>query len=157
MNDTPPIPSPTHQDTSIAAFIEENDSGRLLAMRQIVERAFASFAPGTTAEVLHLAKLDRNLNLTRARATELADAGIIVEIESRKCLQTGRRAIVWQYVADPDKRVLRSKADKKSQLLKAFCDTLDPMINGVEPDESLRRIELKLLIEDARALITPRR
>lgn len=85
----------TTQQTSIDALIEERLSGRIGKRQAEVMRAVIEYGPGTSAEILRAANLDANRNLMRARFTELADAGRIVQLESRSCAITGRNAIVW--------------------------------------------------------------
>lgn len=55
-----------------------------------------------------------NRNLGRARFTELADMGLIEEVERRPCNVTGRRAIVWSFVVGPPRP--REKSSKAMEL-----------------------------------------
>lgn len=96
------------QETSAQAYREELENGRIKGNGQLVALAFAQYGPGTSAEILKAAKLDKNRNLMRARITELADRGIVKADGERACEVTGRRCIVWRFVGikgEPRKKI----------------------------------------------------
>jgi hypothetical protein len=93
------------QGTSAQAYHQAVASGEIPTMRMKVAYAFQKQLEGTAAEVLFDAGLDHNRNLMRARVTELADEGLIIEVARRACQITGRKAIVWRYCSQPVRRV----------------------------------------------------
>lgn len=109
----------TTQQTSIDAFITEKVSGRIAGRQLQVLRAVAACGQGTSAEILRAANLDANRNLMRARFTELAAAGRIVEAGRRKCRITGRSAIVWRLSTEPPRQVEKRKSPKLQ--IAEFC------------------------------------
>lgn len=85
------------QATSAIALAQAEASGKLNGKRFEVAKAFKEHGPGTAAEVLsRVPSLAKNLNLSRARVTELADAGFLREVGERRCNVTRRLAIVWE-------------------------------------------------------------
>jgi hypothetical protein len=90
----------TAQDTSCAAYAEAAETGRLASAVLKVAHAFEQLGPGTAAEVLRAADLDGNLNLMRARVTDLEDMGLLREVDRRPCEVTGRRARVLEFCQD---------------------------------------------------------
>lgn len=90
------------QATSAEAYRDLEARGVLRGQRAEVYAAFERFGPGTAAEVLKRAALHGNLNLARARVSELANAGYLRECKPRKCKVTGRRAIVWRALDDDE-------------------------------------------------------
>ncbi len=97
----------TRQATSTAALVECED--RITGARGDVLRAFRAHGPGTSAEVLRYAGLDENRNLMRARVTELADSGHLVNVGAQQCRVTGRTAIVWRAIGVDEKATPRVK------------------------------------------------
>lgn len=98
--------------TSAEVYRDLETRGVLRGQRAEVYKAFERFGPGTAAEVLNRASLHKNLNLARARVSELANAGMLRELLPRKCSITGRRAVVWRSLADdeqpcPKERMIR--------------------------------------------------
>ena len=83
------------QETSIIAYheiIEEN----LLGKRQIlIYGALRDLGEATDYEIAKF--LERpDPNFVRPRRKELADYGLVVESQKRKCNVTGRLAIAWK-------------------------------------------------------------
>ncbi len=97
------------QLTSAETYRDLEVKGALRGVRAELAQAFGRFGPGTSAEVLRKAALDQNRNLMRARVTELADAGLLVQNTIRMCKITGRRAIVWRSLADDEPPCPREK------------------------------------------------
>jgi hypothetical protein len=100
------------RNTSRQAYRDLEGRGILRGIRLEVYAAFERFGAGTSAEVLHRASMHGNLNLMRARVTELADAGVLVEVTERKCTRTGRQAIVYRSLEDGEQPVPRVKPIK---------------------------------------------
>lgn len=94
----------TTRDNSIAAFEHMVKTGQISKQRAAVLRAFVEHGPGTSAEVLHAAGMADNLNLRRARVTELSESGHLVIAETRACKVTGRQAAVWRFCSEPKPR-----------------------------------------------------
>lgn len=88
-----------NRSTSAMTYAELEDRGVLRGQRYEVLQAFYQYGPGTAAEILKSAGLDGNRNLTRARVSELANAGRLVKIDERACKVTGKQAIVWSAIA----------------------------------------------------------
>lgn len=107
----------THQPTSVLAFHQAEQSGQLNGKRYEVAKAFATFGPGTSAEVLRKAKLDKNRNLMRARVTELADIGMLKPMPARKCGITGRKAIVWSFEQTTPRKDGKTTSATKAELV----------------------------------------
>lgn len=104
------------QPTSALAFKQAEESGQLNGKRYEVALAFTKFGPGTSAEVLKAAKLDKNRNLMRARVTELADVGMLKQIDARKCKVTGRKAIVWSFEQTTPRKNTKAPSTTKTEL-----------------------------------------
>lgn len=119
------------QETSAKSHREELENGRIKGNAQRVALAFAEHGPGTSAEILNTAKLDRNRNLMRARITELADLGVLQADGERACKITGKRCIVWRFAGVTGKP--RVKVDKlgASRLLLTRILSLPHKINGI--------------------------
>lgn len=100
------------RNTSREAYRDLEGRGILKGQRLEVYEAFERFGPGTAAEVLYKASMHGNLNLMRARVSELGDEGLLVESDERKCNRTGRRAIVWRALASDEQPIARVKPIK---------------------------------------------
>lgn len=85
------------QITSRKAFAQLVESGQLRGRQHEVLRAVIKHGPGTSAEIIAKGDLSPNVNLMRARFTELQARGLIVETGSRRCKVTGRTALVWTF------------------------------------------------------------
>lgn len=84
-----------NRSTSALTYTDLEQRGVLKGQRYEVLQAFYRFGPGTSAEILKRSGLDGNRNLTRARVSELVNAGRLVKIGERPCKITGKQAIVW--------------------------------------------------------------
>lgn len=128
--------------TSAQALREAEANGKLNGKRYEVALAFTTYGPGTSAEVLQAAGLDRNRNLARARVTELANAGMLKEIETRRCTVTKRQAIVWSFEKCEKRTPVSAKmlAEEKRELAHALLDAAALTLGrteGVAPSELL--------------------
>ena len=90
--------------TGDKAFHDELNSGRVgvhqLRVLSWMRAATRNGAEPTSGEVLadnHIA----NVNLWRARFTELADKGAIIATGTRTCEVTGREALTWRLAPPP--------------------------------------------------------
>jgi hypothetical protein len=88
------------RSTSAEAYNDLESKGVLRGQRLEVLRAFQKYGDGTSAEILKRAGLSGNLNLSRARVTELSNAGFLVADGERPCNATGRNATVWRTLRD---------------------------------------------------------
>lgn len=123
------------QPTSALAFKQAEESGQLNGKRYEVALAFTKFGPGTSAEVLKAAKLDKNRNLMRARVTELADVGMLKQIDARKCNVTGRKAIVWSFEPTTPRKNTKAPSTTKSELAEyvaKLCTYLESAASVIE-------------------------
>lgn len=85
------------RSTSREAFRQLVESGALKGKQRQVLEAVLEHGPATSAEIIRAGGLGENVNLWRARFTELHARGLIVEAGVRKCKITGRTALVWEY------------------------------------------------------------
>lgn len=85
----------TTQDTSRESYRILIASGQLRGQQAQALEAVTRHGPATSGEIIQT--LGPNVNLWRARFTELQGRGLIVEVGQRRCTITGRNAIVWQY------------------------------------------------------------
>ena len=116
-----------HPSTSKESFHEEENSGRLKRNRDIVTRAFQQFGPGSSAEVLTTAGLGQNLNLWRARATDLTNDGVLKKIDKRPCRLTGKKVSILQYV-EPKDRVRRVRIEPRDAAIIELCGALEGLV-----------------------------
>lgn len=114
------------RETSREAFKELIDSGALHGKQLAALRAVYHHGPGTSAEIIGAGLPGGNVNLWRARFTELQARGLIVEAGTRKCKVTGRSALVWEYSkrTKPLPAQHRVGADKLRTLLGRACKLL---------------------------------
>ena len=84
-----------NRSTSALTYTDLETRGVLKGQRYEVLQAFYRYGPGTAAEILKSAGLDANRNLTRARVSELSNAGRLVKVGERLCKVTGKLAIEW--------------------------------------------------------------
>lgn len=82
--------------TSSEAWQRMRDTGLLRGQLVDILEHVIDHGPGTAAEILKGTKYSKNLNLSRARFTELLDRGLIREIDSRVCTISGRSALVFE-------------------------------------------------------------
>lgn len=106
------------QMTSVAAYESALKSGLIAGQLVRVGHLIATYGPGTSAEVLKGTGLDANRNLARARFTELANRGLITEVERRRCKITGRKAIVWRFVGASGKPRVRTSPQRTLDALR---------------------------------------
>ena len=99
----------THPPTSVDAKHQVEDAGRLWRDRVAVGREFYRRS-GTsrevlTREVMLAAGLEPNLNVQRARITELLELGLLVITSKRPCAISGRKVRVheWRPSKPPEK------------------------------------------------------
>lgn len=71
-------------------------SGALRGKQADALNAIITHGEGTSAEIIRRQGLGANVNLWRARFTELSARGLIAEVTTRKCEITGRTAVVWE-------------------------------------------------------------
>lgn len=107
--------------TSIKAYHEVLDSGWIAESHKELYAHLYEHGPLTSAEVFaQVYKGDKKMALTqsRARFTELRDAGLFYEKGKRKCSVTGRTVILWD-VTDkfPAKKRLTKIQKLKKQLV----------------------------------------
>jgi chloramphenicol 3-O-phosphotransferase len=123
------------QPTSAIALAQAEGSGKLNGRRFEVAKAFKEHGPGTSAEVLHRAGLAKNLNLMRARVTELADDGFLREIGERRCNVTRRLAIVWEYGSFPPRKAVKTPSATKDELHAALAVALTIAETALKHDD----------------------
>lgn len=88
----------TTRETSREAYRQLLESGELPKRQADALAALIEHGPATSAEIIvRYLPNGLNVNLWRARFTELAARGLIEEVDSRRCKVTGRTALVWQY------------------------------------------------------------
>jgi len=85
------------QQTSLDVYFALLNEGKLGAMQQQVYDAFTKFGNYTDLELTHLMGW-QDPNWVRPRRNELVKLGLIEEKERRKCMISGRKAIVWGIV-----------------------------------------------------------
>jgi hypothetical protein len=87
------------RETSRKAYQELLASGKLKGQLADLLEDLVDMGPGgaTIAETVDGTKYAVNLNLTRARFTDLMQRGLIREISTRRCKITGKQALVWEY------------------------------------------------------------
>lgn len=85
----------TTRETSREAYDQLVESGALKGKQAKALEQIVAHGPATSGEIIQ--RLGPNVNLWRARFTELAARGLIVETGQRKCTVTGRTALVWEY------------------------------------------------------------
>lgn len=84
------------RETSRKAFHELRDSGALKGRQLEALEALLKVGPATSGEVIdHMGQT--NVNLWRARFTELQARGLIAEVGTRACKVSGRAGVVWDY------------------------------------------------------------
>jgi hypothetical protein len=153
------------QPTSALAFRQAEESGQLNGKRYEVGKAFTTFGPGTSAEVLKAAKLDKNRNLMRARVTELADLGWLKQIGARKCNVTGRKAIVWAFERTEPRKNTKAPSTTKTELadyVKQLATVAEVYTNEIELHSQVdafftfdgqNAVKLREYIAEARAAV----
>ena len=120
----------TTRETSRESYRQLVDSGQLVGKQALALDMTIRHGPGTSAEIIAHLPGD-NVNLWRARFTELNARGLIREIGVRKCKVSGRSALVWEATGrtkplDPDKghitsgpKAWRALATKAVEILAA--------------------------------------
>lgn len=121
--------------TSNTAYGQSTAAGNIKASRSKVLQAFKDIGPGTSAEVLSIAGLDINRNLMRARVTELADSGHLVEETPRMCTVTGRTSIVWRPIGEGETPVPREKHVSMQMTLSQVSAVEKAVNDGSFPSE----------------------
>lgn len=132
------------QPTSAIALQEAEQSGKLNGKRFEVARAFEQYGPGTSAEVLRMARLDANRNLMRARVTELADLGWLKELPARKCGVTGKKAIVWSFErTEPRKNTgkINATKDELAEMVRRLCSWAEQQ-SSYSVDETIQTTDV---------------
>lgn len=86
----------TTRETSRIAYQQLVDSGQLKGRQAQALNATIKHGPATSAEIIDKDDLGENVNLWRARFTELQARGLIREVGQRKCKITGHLALVWE-------------------------------------------------------------
>lgn len=113
------------QATSAIALAQAEASGKLKGKRFEVAMAFKEHGPGTSAEVLSAARLaGNNLNLSRARVTELADAGMLRSVGERKCNVTRKLANVWEFGSFAPRAKPIKPGVTKAELMAALVEAI---------------------------------
>jgi len=79
--------------TSLSAFYELKDSGRLGERQEQVFQAINKYSPITNTELSTILKLP--INCVTGRVKELRDYGLVMEKGKRKCNITGKMCYVW--------------------------------------------------------------
>ena len=83
------------RETSIEAYREALAGGLINRQHSEILALVLKRGPATSAETVQDTVLAKNLNLTRARFTELHQVGWLKSLEPRHCRITGHRATVW--------------------------------------------------------------
>lgn len=116
----------TTRETSIESYKLLVESGALRGKQAQALEAIIKRGPATSAEIIQT--LGANVNLWRARFTELQARGLITEVGTRKCSVTGRTALVWQYSGRT--KPLAPKHRASAATLRALLKKALPFING---------------------------
>ncbi len=82
------------RDTSLEAFKELRDSGKLKERCVQIYDALATHGPMTASEIASHIGLPRDS--ISPRIAELCDVGLVIDVAQRKCRITGRRCVVWE-------------------------------------------------------------
>ena len=144
-----------HPSTSKKSFHEEENSGRLNRKRDIVTRAYQQFGPGSSGEVLTAAGLGQNLNLWRARVTDLTNEGVLKQIDKRPCRVTGKEVAILQYV-EPKDRVRRVRVEPRDAAIVELCDALEGLVTenpSLFTGREDRLAEIQEMIASGRRLV----
>lgn len=102
--------------TSLQTYHQIQREGLLSKMRWQVYDAVFRHGPCTSAEAFSkMQKTGKSpLSQSRARFTELRNAGVLQELDIRKCTVTGRQVIVWEVTKKlPSKLARRAKPTRK--------------------------------------------
>lgn len=86
----------TTRETSRKAWQELCDSRQLKGKQAKVLEHLIGMGQATSGEVIANMR-EANVNLYRARFTELQARGLIVEVGTRPCKISGRMALVWEF------------------------------------------------------------
>jgi hypothetical protein len=129
--------------TSRESYRQLVESGALRGKQASALEAVVLWGPATSAEIIDKAQLGENVNLWRARFTELQARGLIVETGTRKCKITGRTALTWEYSGrtkplDPNKGRGVSKKTLAATLIR-ICRMTESAVqvidsNGLDDD-----------------------
>lgn len=115
----------TTQPTSRESYRLLVESGALKGKQAKALDAVMRHGPATSGEIIQT--LGPNVNLWRARFTELQGKGMIVEVGQRRCTITGRTAIVWQYSGRTKPLELQHRVGRKALIgmLARACKLLE--------------------------------
>jgi predicted ArsR family transcriptional regulator len=122
----------TTRDTSRESYETLARTGALRGQLARVLAAVVSHGPGTSAEIIRSLGTN-NINSERARMTELAARGMIVEVGTRKCTVTGRTALVWQYSGRTKPMDAQHRIGTKK--LRRLLQRALPHVNGTLSEE----------------------
>ena len=106
--------------TSLEAWRAINQNGLLSKRRLEVYNVVFDFGPLTSAEAFRILNQNKPMGAitsSRARFTELRDAGVFYEVRERFCNATGRLAIEWDVTEN-----LPIKKKKRKRIKCAHCD-----------------------------------
>lgn len=97
------------RQTSNSAFLEMVRKGWIKGQQKRVLMAIIAHGPGTSREIIEranrsIAPLGPNINLVRARFTELHARGLVDSTERRRCKISGCTAHVWRFINVPRDR-----------------------------------------------------
>lgn len=158
----------TTAETSLAALTLEAASGRLAQRQRRALEALGHVVaatddadgtrhlgrPATTGEVIRDSDLGGNVNLWRARFTELALMGAIVKCGTRRCAASGRECMTWgpaPWPWVPSARAKQTPAALRA-LLREAADVIEELASAVDHgDSSTRASEMQAGAARARA------
>lgn len=106
----------TTQETSRESYRILIESGKLRGNQAKALEAVVKHGPGTSGEIIdamNTGDVVHDRAVWRARFTELAGRGLIVEVGQRTCRATGRTAMVWQYSGRTKPLEARHRASPK--------------------------------------------
>jgi predicted ArsR family transcriptional regulator len=104
--------------------------------------------PGTANEILKAAGLDDNLNLWRARLSELVARGLIVECGMKR-EATGRQALVWRATGRAKPLRMKTGTGAKRRGARSPSDVAVAAIAALETHDPARAKELRAELQRA--------
>ena len=113
------------RQTSIDCYYEIKNEGLLNNMRLQYFEAIFNNAPCTSGEAYKAMKMGKTVGkgerLERSRFTELRNMGVIKEVGTRRCNESGRSSIVWDLT---DKLPTKIKSNTKKNKIEDALNAL---------------------------------
>jgi hypothetical protein len=124
--------------TSIKSWQAMVDSGELEGQIAKVLHAVIEHGPGTSSEIFKAAKIGGNINLHRARLSELQERDLIRETAQRHCSVTGRLALVWEFTGREKPLHVERKRGKAKAMVELAKEAIDALAKHGADVEPLR-------------------